>query len=112
MLFLIALSALMAAMLCYGRLGGPGLSPCMYPQYDNFKEENMKRTLAIVLSLVLAFGAFSLTQATEPQTYTFVVAQLRPKLEKQAFWFPSLCRISPLSRLKLNMIRNTYLCWI
>lgn len=33
----------------------------------------MKRTLAIVLSLVLAFGAFSLTQATEPQTYTFVV---------------------------------------
>ncbi len=73
MLFLIALSALMAAMLCYGRLGGPGLSPCMYPQYDNFKEENMKRTLAIVLSLVLAFGAFSLTQATEPQTYTFVV---------------------------------------
>ena len=33
----------------------------------------MKRTLAIILSLVLAFGAFSLTQATEPQTYTFVV---------------------------------------
>ncbi len=73
MLFLIALSALMVAMLYYGRLGGLGLSPCMYPQYDNFKEENMKRTLAIVLSLVLAFGAFSLTQATEPQTYTFVV---------------------------------------
>ncbi len=33
----------------------------------------MKKTLAIVLSLVLAFGAFSLTQATEPQTYSFVV---------------------------------------
>ncbi len=87
----------MVAMLYYGRLGGLGLSPCMYPQYDNFKEENMKRTLAIVLSLVLAFGAFSLTQATEPQTYTFVVGTVEAEAGETGvlvpFTMPNLAAI-------------------